>query len=129
VQYVNTHYLTIHFEDIIVDQNLLAFHFLCLNEIIIQNVHLNLEIYNVLSQKFHVLSTYDEHGTMVLYDDIVSLIENTTITNFGVELITTFNDNTEETLYISIMHKPLKMQVSHFQIYIKNIIQKYVPIV
>ncbi len=101
-----------------------------MNEIRIQNIHLNLEIYNVLSQKFHVLSCYDTHGTMVLYDDIVSLIENTTITNYSVELITTlFNDNTQETLYITIIHKPPKMQVSHFQIYIRNIIQKYLPIV
>jgi hypothetical protein len=119
-----------HVEDILVDPNLLAFHFLCLNEIRIQNVHLNLEIYNVLSQKFHVLSYYDEHGTMVLYDGIVSLIENTTITSSSVELITIlFNDNTQETLYITIIHKPSKMQVLDFQIYIKNIIQKYLPIV
>jgi hypothetical protein len=86
-------------------------------------------MYNVLSQKFHVISCYNEHGTMVLYDDIVSLIENTTIPNSAIELITTlFHDNTQETLYITIMHKPPKIQVSHFQIYITNFIQIYLPI-
>jgi hypothetical protein len=60
-----------------------------------KNVHLNSKNYNALSQKFHILSCYDEHGTMVLYDDNVSLIESTTITNSTVEFITAlFNDNT-----------------------------------
>jgi len=44
---------------------------------------------------------------MVLYDDNVSLIESTIITNFGVEIITTlFNDNTWEALYIIAIYKP-----------------------
>jgi hypothetical protein len=69
--------------------------FFCLNETKIKNVHLNSKVYNVLSQKFHILSCYDEHGTVVLYDDNVSLIENIIITNFGAEfIITLFNDNT-----------------------------------
>jgi hypothetical protein len=46
---------------------------------------------------------------MLLYDDNVSLIESTTITNFGVEfIITFFNDNTQEALYIIAIYKPLK---------------------
>jgi hypothetical protein len=74
---------------------MLASHIISLNETRIKNGHLNSKIYNVLSYKFHVLSCYDEHGTMVLFDDNVSLIENTTITNSGVEFITMhFNDNT-----------------------------------
>jgi hypothetical protein len=52
--------------------------------------HLNSKIYHVSSQKFHVLSCYDEHGTMALYDDNVSLTENITITNFGLDFISTF---------------------------------------
>jgi len=56
-----------------VDPNLLTSHILCLNETKIKNVHLNSEIYNSLSRKFHILSCYDEYGIMVLYDDNVSL--------------------------------------------------------
>jgi hypothetical protein len=51
-----------------VDPNLLTSHILCLNETKIKNVHLNSKIYNSLSQKFHVLSCYDEHDIMVLYE-------------------------------------------------------------
>jgi len=105
---LNIHTLTIHFENVLVDPNLLASHILCLNETRIRNVHLNSKNYNVLSQKFHILSRYDEHGTAILYyDDNVSLIENTTITNFGAEFITTlFNVNTREALYIIAIYKP-----------------------
>jgi len=49
---------------------------------------------------------------MIFYDDNVSLIEITTITNYGVKFITAlFNDNTREALYIIAMNKPPKMQV------------------
>jgi hypothetical protein len=62
---------------------------------------------------------------MVLYDDNVSLIENTTITNSSAKFITTlFNDNAQETLYIIAIYKPPKMQVSHLNFIFKSIIQK-----
>jgi hypothetical protein len=62
---------------------------------------------------------------MVLFDDNVSLIENTTITNFGVEFITMlFNDNTREALYIIVIYKQPKMQVSHFNFILENSVQK-----
>jgi hypothetical protein len=94
VNFFNTCSLTLHFEDVLANPNRLTSHIICLNERIIRNIHLNSKFYNVLSQKFHILSSYDEHNTMVLYDDNVSLTKNTTITNFGVEFITTlFNDN------------------------------------
>jgi len=44
-------------------KNLLAFHILYLNETKIQNIHINQEAYNVISQKFNILSWYDQHGT------------------------------------------------------------------
>jgi hypothetical protein len=50
---------------------------------------------------YHKSSCYNEHGTMVLYDDNVSLTKNTIITNSSVEFITTFLiENTQNTLYI-----------------------------
>jgi hypothetical protein len=81
-----------------VNPNLWTSHIIILNETKTKNVHLNSEIYNSLSQKFHVLSCYDEYDIMVIYDDNVSLIKNTTITNSGAKFITTlFNDNTWKT--------------------------------
>jgi hypothetical protein len=71
------------------------------------------------------LPCYNEHGTMVLYDDNVSLTKNTIITNFNAEFITTFfNDNTWKALYIIAIYKPPKMQVSHFNYILENNIQK-----
>jgi hypothetical protein len=62
---------------------------------------------------------------MVLYNDNVSLKENTTIINFDAEFITAlFSDNKREALYIIAIYKPLKMQVLHFNSTLENIIQK-----
>ncbi len=77
------------------------------------------------TQKFHILSCYDEHGTMVLYDDNVSLTKTTTITNFGVEFIIALsNDNIWEASYIIPIHKPPKMKTSCFNFILKSIIHK-----
>ncbi len=37
---------------------------------------------------------------------------------------TLFNDNTQEALYIIVIYKPPKMQVSHFHYILESIIQK-----
>jgi hypothetical protein len=82
----------IYIENILVDSNLLASYFFVF---FFFKFHLNSKIYNVSSQKFHVLSCYDEHGTMALYDDNVLLTKNTIITNNSVEfIIAFFSDNT-----------------------------------
>ncbi len=65
---------------------MLAYHIICLNETKMNFFDINSKFYNVLSQKFQILSCYDEHGTMILYDDNVSLIDNTTMTHLGVEV-------------------------------------------
>jgi hypothetical protein len=54
---------------------------------------MNSNIYNVLSQFFCILSCYDQHGIMLLYDNNVSLTQITTITNSGAEFITTHSNN------------------------------------
>ncbi len=41
VESFNVHSLTLHFEDVLTNPNLLASHILCLNETRIKNVHLN----------------------------------------------------------------------------------------
>ncbi len=71
---------------------------------------------------YHVMM---ELGIMIFYDDNVLLTKNTKITNSSAEFITTlFNDNTWEALYIITIYKPPKMQVSHFNSILKNIVQK-----
>ncbi len=49
VESFNACSLTLHFEDVLTNPNLLASHILCLNETRIRNVHLNSKIYNALS--------------------------------------------------------------------------------
>jgi hypothetical protein len=41
------------------------------------------------------MSSYDEHGIMVLYDEMVTLTQSNLLTNDGVEfIIALFNENT-----------------------------------
>jgi hypothetical protein len=95
IKSLNNHSLTLHFQNILANQNLLTSHMLCLNEMKIKNIHTNHEKYNVISQKFNILSCYDQHGTIMFYDNIMVLSQTTSTTNSGVEFITTsFNKNT-----------------------------------
>ncbi len=64
VQSFNNCSLTLHFEDVLKDPNILASHIIYFNETRIRNVHLNKKNYNVLSQKFHILSCYDENALL-----------------------------------------------------------------
>jgi hypothetical protein len=62
----NHHSLRLHFQDIIAYPNLLASSYLLLlNETRIKNAHINSNIYNTSSQRFHILPRYNEHGTMI----------------------------------------------------------------
>jgi hypothetical protein len=70
IQSLNTCSLNLHFKDILADHNLLASHILCFNETKIRNIDQNKEIKQALLDKFDILSCYDEHGTMVLYDNV-----------------------------------------------------------
>jgi hypothetical protein len=117
--------LVSHFENDFADPNLLASHMFCLNETKMKNLDINSKIYNCLSQKFQILSCYDEHGTIILYDDNVSLIHNTTMTHSKVEFNTAFfNNNTCDALYVIIVYKPPKMQLSHFDYMLETFIHK-----
>jgi hypothetical protein len=46
---------------------------------------MNSNIYNVLSQRFHILSCYDQHGIMLFYDINGSLTQIKIITNSCIE--------------------------------------------
>ncbi len=57
----------------------------------IHNIHANQEIYNPLSNKFHILCCFNEHGTMIIYDKITLLSQNATISFFHTKLITSLS--------------------------------------
>lgn len=68
----------------------------------------------MLLDKFYILSCYDEHGTMVLYDNVSFLLETINITNNSAEfLIILFNKNTCEAINIIVIYKPPRMEI-HF---------------
>lgn len=76
-------------------------------------------------QKFNVLSCYDKHEIMILYDNNVSLTQ-TTIRNFGVEfIIAHFNENTQESLYIVAIYKPHTHTHSWIHAHVPHIIYRH----
>jgi len=49
----------------------------------VENIVLYKEIHNVISNKFNILSCYNEHGIMIFYDETICLWGSTSITNLG----------------------------------------------
>ncbi len=49
----------------------------------IQHIFLYKEIHNAISKKINILSCYNEHGIMILYDETICLSDTTSITNIG----------------------------------------------
>ncbi len=82
-------------------------------------------MYLAISKKFNIISCDDEHGTMVLYDEMVTLTQTNLLTNVGPKfIIAFFNDNTWETLYLIAIYMPPKMQVNYFCCILKTIIKQ-----
>jgi hypothetical protein len=70
----------------------------------------NNKLYLVIKNKINIISCYDEHGTMVLYDEMVTLTQTNSLTNVSVKFITAFfNNKTRETLHLIVVYKPPKM--------------------
>jgi hypothetical protein len=101
VQYLNIHYLKLHFQNILNDPNLFASHILCLNETKIRNIHTHEKNYNNISKKFKKNSCYDQHGTIVFYDTNMFLSHTFSKTNLSTEFfIVFFSENTQISLQI-----------------------------
>ncbi len=82
----------------------------------IQNICAYQEIHNsILSNKFNILSCYNQHETIILYDEMVSSSNTISIKNSNVKFIVpTFNENTPKVLHVIAIYKPPKIQVSYF---------------
>jgi hypothetical protein len=93
----------------------MASHILCLNETKIKNIHIDPNNNIEMSKKIHFISCYDQHGIMVLYNKTMISSKSTTMTHFGVELIsTTFNENIRQTIHIITIYKPPTLSIHHF---------------
>jgi exonuclease III len=71
IQFSNIHSLKLHFQHILKYFNLFALHIFCLKETNIQNIQTHQEIYNVISNKFNILSCYNGYGTTMLYRTVM----------------------------------------------------------
>lgn len=60
----------------------------CLNETRMENINVNKQIHNILSNKFNVLFCYHQHGILMFFEKIILLL---IITNHGVEFICATN--------------------------------------
>jgi DNA polymerase III psi subunit len=107
IQSLNIHSLKLHFQDILSNFNFFASHLFCLNETKIPNIQTHQEIYYIISNKFKILSCYDQHGTMILYNKNMLLShtfsKKKNVLNFFIGF---FNKNTQKALYIIAIYKP-----------------------
>jgi len=59
----------------------------------IQNIQVHQEIYNIILNRFKILSCNDQHGTVIFYN--TNMCNTFSKTNSGVEFfIALFNENT-----------------------------------
>jgi hypothetical protein len=124
LQSFNLHSLNLHFQDILAYSNLILSHSLFKWDNS-SNFFANNEMYNAISNKFNILSCHDQHGTTIIYDDMVSLSNINLITNLGVKLIlATFNKDKWEALHVIVVSKLPKMQANYLISILNNILQK-----
>ncbi len=85
-------------------------------------------MYLAISKKLNIISSYDEHGIMVLYDEMVTLTQTNLLTNDAIEfIIALFNESTWEALYLIVAYKSHKMQVNNYFCCILETIIKQMP--
>jgi hypothetical protein len=96
MQTLNIISLCQYYEDTNHDHNLQMFHILCLIETRIHHVSTYVHKF-VNSLKYSYISIHDGHGLLMMYDIHMHLYSFNTITNDGLENITTFNINSIST--------------------------------
>jgi len=72
-------------------------------------------IVRLINHKFSILSCYDDHGTIVIFDKNNTLNAHETHTKNGIEIITaTFNLNTTRTIHVVAIYKLLAIHIENF---------------
>jgi hypothetical protein len=102
----------------------MASHVLCLNETRISSLQAHPNLHIALLERFNVLSCYHSHGTIMLFRKDMTLFESRTSMDSGAEFIKGFfNDSTSRALNIITTYKPPKLQLSHYLILLKDILE------
>ncbi len=114
IQSLNTRSLSLVFENIETNHNLHTFHILCLNETRVTIQHY-ISHPHANHPKYTSIEIYGSQGTMLLYDRIIILDSNESITSFRVEfIIATFNKNICRTIHIIVVYKPPSLSLTTF---------------
>jgi len=91
----------------------------------IQNISTNQETFNVISNKFHIFSSNNKLGIIIIFDKTMSLPINVIITHFGGKFITSlFKKNIQEVIYIVVIYESPKIKISYFNFVLKTIFKK-----
>ncbi len=68
------------------------------------------------------MSSYDQHGAMVLYNKTMFLLKHTRMTNFGIEFtIAFFNRNTWDAIHVITIYTPPKTKLFNFNSIFKTL--------
>jgi hypothetical protein len=93
--------------NLLTNWNIVASHILSSYETKIKNIHIDPNIYTTILKKIHIISCYDQHGTMILYNRTMISSKSTSMTHSKTKLIsTTFNENTRQAIHIITIYKP-----------------------
>jgi len=97
-----------------------------LNETRIQKFCTYQEIHKaILNNKSNILSCYDQHGTTILYDKMISLSNTISIRHSNAKfIVTTFSKNKWKAIHVIAIYNPPEMQIPYFLSILKTIIQK-----
>jgi len=125
IQTLNTTSLHQHYENINHDHNLQMSHILCFIEIRIHHASTYVLKY-INSSKYSYISIHDGHGSMMKYDIHMHQDSFNIITNDGSRYIaTTFNTNTQKTIYIICLYKAHSCSKFTFLNNLQTIIQQF----
>jgi hypothetical protein len=118
---LNTHFLKVAIKKNFNLPNLLTSHILCLGETKIENIIANKELHNTLSKKCqHFIFLWLKcHNDALLQNKFKFKIASY---NKLWCKITTFNENTHDTLHIITIHKSLKMQIGLLYFHFKKLL-------
>ncbi len=106
IQFLNTRFLSLHFENIETNHNLQTSHILCLNGTRVKMQHYTSHPH-ANHAKYTSIEIYGSQGTMLLYDRTIIFDSSGSITNFGTKfIVATFKQNSRRTIHIIAIYKP-----------------------
>jgi hypothetical protein len=75
-----------------------------------------------INKRTHLLTNVNgQNGSMIIYDNFITLSLHETFTSLGAKYITaTFNVNTKKAIHIITIYKPSRLSLSMFEIHLQK---------